>query len=111
MRNQMKNIFIALGATALFASCTKLDETVYDQIPSGEYFKTEEQVRGTLTTIYDEIRGDWNGKGYMGADRGWYDLNEISSDECMLPARNGGADWQDGGVWQQLYKHTCATRQ
>lgn len=106
MRNQMKNIFIVLGATALFASCTKLDETVYDQIPSGEYFKTEEQVRGTLTTIYDEIRGDWNGKGYMGADRGWYDLNEISSDECMLPARNGGADWQDGGVWQQMYKHT-----
>jgi len=101
----MKKITILLGAVAIFASCTKLDETVYDQIPSGEYFKTEEQVKGTLTTIYDEIRGDWNGKGYMGADRGWYDLNEISSDECMLPVRDGGSAWQDGGVWLQMYRH------
>jgi len=102
----MKKITILLCTVAVIASCTKLDETVYDQIPSDEYFKTEEQVKGTLTTIYDEIRGDWNGKGYMGADRGWYDLNEISSDECMIPVRNGGADWQDGGVWVQMYKHT-----
>lgn len=101
----MKKITIILSVVVLFASCTKLDETVYDQIPSGEYFKTEEQVRGTLTTIYDEIRGDWGGKGYMGADRGWYDLNEISSDECMIPIRDGGSAWQDGGIWVQTYRH------
>jgi hypothetical protein len=101
----MKKILAIFYILVLFQSCTKLDENVFDQIPSDEYFKTEEQVKGTLTTIYDEIRGDWNGKGYMGADRGWYDINELTTDECMLPVRNNGADWQDGGIWMQLYKH------
>lgn len=101
----MKKILFILTTGLLFATgCTKLEEGVYDQQVASEFYASPEGIKGALADLYNEIRGDWGGKGYAGADRGWYDINEVSTDEMMIPTRNTG-DWDDGGVWRDFYQH------
>jgi starch-binding outer membrane protein, SusD/RagB family len=101
----MKKIFYSLliMATAT-VSCTKLDEGVYDRQVADQFYATPEGINSALANIYNEVRGDFGGKGYAGADRGWFDLNETCTDELMLPTRSDGA-WADNGIWRQMYLH------
>lgn len=48
--------------------------------------------------------GHSDGEGLQGTCRGVYDLQTFGSDEAMLPTR--GIDWFDGGLWQEMYKHS-----
>lgn len=100
----MKKILSLLMISSAFAACTKLDEGVYDKQIASAFYATPAGINAALANIYNEVRGDWNGKGYAGADRGWFDLNETSSDEMMIPTRNDGA-WADNGIWRQMYQH------
>jgi hypothetical protein len=90
-----------LGAT--ISGCT-VKEGVYDQAVADQFYATPAGINAALADIYGEIRGDWGGKGVAGADRGWFDLNEVTTDELMLPTRADGA-WDDNGIWRQLYRH------
>jgi hypothetical protein len=86
----------------LLPACSDLDENVYDQIEADRFYTNDEQITNALAKIYAQLRSEANHQGYAG-EKGWYDLNEVTTDELMIPAR--GASWQDGGVWMQLYKH------
>ena len=86
----------------LLPACSDLDEKVYDQIEADRFYTTDEQITNALARIYAQLRSEANHQGYAG-EKGWYDLNEVTTDELMIPAR--GASWQDGGVWMQLYRH------
>jgi len=101
-----KILFLGMLYVVFFSSCTKLDETAYDQQTASVFYATEQGANSSLASVYSAVRGDWNGIGYAGADRGWFDLNEVSTDECLIPIRNNGADWNDGGIWLQMYQHT-----
>jgi hypothetical protein len=90
-----------LGAT--ISGCT-VKEGVYDQAVADQFYATPAGINAALADIYGEVRGDWGGKGIAGADRGWFDLNEVTTDELMLPTRADGA-WDDNGIWRQLYRH------
>lgn len=101
----MKKISILFTALCfLVFSCTNLEEGVYDRLVADEFYATPEGIKAALASLYDEVRGDWGGKGIAGADRGWFDLNEVSTDELMLPTRSDGA-WADNGIWRQMYQH------
>lgn len=107
----MKKLAYLFSVIALIAiSCTKLDEGVYDRQVAEDFYATPAGINATLANIYNEIRGDWNGKGYAGADRGWYDLNETNTDEMMIPTRSDGA-WSDNGIWRQMYLHQWTASQ
>lgn len=107
----MKKLAYLFSITALLAlSCTKLDEGIYDKQVADAFYATPAGINATLANIYNEIRGDWNGKGYAGGDRGWYDLNETSTDEMMIPTRSDGA-WSDNGIWRQMYLHQWTASQ
>jgi hypothetical protein len=101
----MKKIFFIVTMGILFSTgCTKLDEGIYDRQVASEFYATPEGINAALADLYSEIRGkDWF-IGYAGTDRGWYDLNEVSTDEMMIPTRSTG-DWDDGGIWRQIYLH------
>ncbi|GAB2538311.1 RagB/SusD family nutrient uptake outer membrane protein [Rufibacter soli] len=92
-------------ASVTYVGCTDLEEGVYGQQVADEFYATDAGVNAALANIYNEVRGDWNGKGIAGADRGWYDLNESSTDEMMIPRRSDGA-WDDNGIWRAMYTHT-----
>jgi len=98
-----KYIYVIFWGILFFlSSCTDLDENVYDQIEADQFYQNEDQIMNALAKIYSQLRSESNFTGYAG-ERGWYDLNEVTTDELLIPAR--GASWQDGGVWMQLYQH------
>ena len=85
-------------------SCS-LDEDPRDQIPEEEaYTDGAALYRNTVATLYSYIGGSEDGQGLQGTCRGVYDLQTFGSDEAMLPTRGG--DWYDGGLWQDMYRHS-----
>ena len=92
----------ALGMT--LASCA-LDESPRDQIPEEEAYTTPQALfQNTVATLYAYIGGSEDGQGLQGTCRGVYDLQTFGSDEALLPTRGG--DWYDGGLWQDMYRHS-----
>lgn len=115
-----KKILYCCFAALLVQGCAKLDENIYDKYTSEEFYNSKEGSDVALAAVYAQIPGNWNGVGYAGADRGWYDLNNMSTDEQVVPHRTTG-DWEldfarmhlrqwlptDGFVsntWNWLYK-------
>lgn len=82
-----------------------LDENPVDQIPEEEAYTSKQSLyQNTVATLYNYIGGNSDGQGLQGTCRGVYDLQTFGSDEAMLPTR--GNDWYDGGMWQEMYKHS-----
>jgi hypothetical protein len=101
----MKKVLIALTSLSLLVTnCTNVDEGIYDRLPADQFYGTPEGAATLLPDLYGQLRGTDRYRGIAGADRGWYDLQEITSDEMMIPTRSDGA-WDDGGVFRQLYLH------
>ena len=99
----MNKYFIYIGVYLfLFSSCTDLKENVYDQIEAEQFYQSEDEIMNAMAKIYAQLRSESNHQGYAG-EKGWYDLNEVTTDELLIPAR--GASWQDGGIWMQMYRH------
>lgn len=76
--------------------CTDLDELVLDESFDG--MGQAEVISGAIAPAYGYMRrGVWRHTIYFG-------LQEVSSDEAILPAR-GGTDWFDGGKYIALHTH------
>src|SRR5215218_2865422 len=87
--------YILLIAVSL--SCTKLDTKVYDKVLN--FWQTPEQVAAGVAPVYSWLRNYAPG-GYPSV----YNLNEMSSDEIIVP--NRVTDWADDVTWEQMWKHT-----
>ena len=82
---------------ALAAGCTKLDEKVLDEslVTAG---LTEKQIAdGQIVPVYALLPGIFQHTTYFA-------LQEISTDEAILPYR-GGTDWGDNGIYISLHRH------
>lgn len=91
-----KYIFsVVFLSTALLTSCS-LDET-----PQSKFKESDAFANSTLTyvnsvaKVYSEI-----GDGIYGGTDAIHCLQEFTSDEAILPGRQG--DWVDGGKWQNF---------
>jgi len=90
----------------MFMSCTKLDINVYDSIPENKFPEDPAQAALMMIPVYNPMSKflddgfDASGKGIGG----WWFCQELTSDEMVCPIRN--TDWNDGGKWAALYKHT-----
>jgi hypothetical protein len=101
--NQFINIgIIAIVAIPLFFSaCTKLKDTSYNQIISGEFTPTSSELPALAGAAYVDWRGlllEWNTV---------YRAQEVTADEMLTPARPNG--WVDGGVYRRLHEHKWTT--
>ena len=91
--------FVSLLAavTMLFTpACTNLDEQVFSNFTDQVFPQTEEEIISALGVSYTSLYNLLNHNSLMS-------LNEISSDEAMIPQR--GADWFDGGQWLRVHRH------
>ena len=96
--------FLFLLSTFLLYSCD-LDEHPRDQIDEEIAFSDSQALfRNAVATLYNYIGGNEDGQGLQGTCRGIYDLQTFGSDEAMIPTR--GNDWYDGGIWQDMYRHS-----
>jgi len=87
-------IVLALSSLSL-SSCTDLDETVYSQVSSNNYFNTREDVVSMAFRSFEH--GYWTIVPR-------FRINELPADQLIIPRRDGS--WDDGGVWRQFHYHT-----
>lgn len=93
-----KKIIILLSAATLLlsSSCTKLAENVLDE--SSITGQTDKQIAdGLIAPAYALLPTIYTHTNYFA-------LQEISTDEAILPYR-GGTDWGDNGIYLSLHRH------
>lgn len=91
-------IFKYVVSTAVFGatlgSCTDLDETLYDQVGTQNYYNTKNDViRATFRPFEHAF--------WSICSR--HVLNELTADQLITPTRDGW--WDDGGKWRRLHYH------
>lgn len=95
----MKKHFLLLllfVSVFIIEGCTDLEEEVLDESFTGG--ATSDQIAdGTLAPVYAILPGLFLHTNYFA-------LQEISTDEAILPYR-GGTDWGDNGIYIDLHKH------
>ena len=88
------------AAFTMMLSCTDLEIEESDSIiadASGEFTGVTDAT-SSLDGLYN------NTYGHLGDQADLYALNEVSSDEFVVPTR--GVDWGDNGVWRTLHAHS-----
>ena len=94
-----KKIFILAISTfvigSLSESCTKLDLKPYSAEKSSSFYQTPDQLAAGVAPAYTALQNLPDGNVYQ--------MNEVTSDEIIVPTR--GNDWYDGGNWQSLWLH------
>ncbi|MDX1641595.1 MAG: RagB/SusD family nutrient uptake outer membrane protein [Balneolaceae bacterium] len=94
-------MLLLVFATALVvASCTDLSESINNEVPAEEFFNNEEEFVSALGDAYSPFTAYGNSGGLPA-------LYEVTSDEAVVPQI--GPDWEDGGVWLRLHRHTWTT--
>lgn len=93
-----KSFYILSLSTLLFiaGSCTKLNEQVLDET-SSTGATAKEVAEGLIAPVYAILPGLFQHTQYFA-------LQEISTDEAILPYR-GGTDWGDNGIYISLHRH------
>src|SRR5687768_16938097 len=94
-----KKIFKAVAlvlSMSVIAGCTKLNEKVLDE--SSVTGLTDKQIaEGIIAPVYARLPDIFLHTNYFA-------LQEISTDEAILPYR-GGTDWGDNGIYLSMHKH------
>jgi len=89
-------LFSILAALLSFSACRKLDVPVESQYVSSNFPQTSNDYAALLGTMYSNLSSSF-------AVTYWR-MQELSTDEAILPARDGNFD--DGGQYRQMHYHT-----
>ncbi len=87
---------IAAGALCALAltGCTNLDETLYDQVGTQNYYNTKNDVIRAVLRPFEHAYWSIQSR---------HVLNELTADQLITPTRDGW--WDDGGKWRRLHYH------
>jgi len=104
MKRYVHYLIIAALATTLMGCNKFLEESPTDRIDADEAYNSVSDLwLNAVFYIYRDLGGYTESQGLQGTARGVYDLNTFCTDEAIIPTR--GADWYDGGIWQNLFLH------
>jgi hypothetical protein len=96
MIKKIFSLLLIFTGIAVINSCTKLEEDVLDE-GSVAGLTDKQQAEGIIAPVYAKLEDIFMHTTYFA-------LQEISTDEAILPFR-GGTDWGDNGIYVQLHKH------
>lgn len=94
------SVFMLLFATVLESACTKLDEKVYSEITSDNFYNNEAEVLSAVLRPYTHA----NAWAAPTSQRSYYRLNELSADQLAWPVK--GIHGYDNGDWIRQHYHT-----
>ncbi len=95
-------IYSVLFTTSLlFTSCTDLNENIYSSIPMDQFFQNEKELLMNAGRAYTKLQP------YPEEQKLW-SLVTVSSDECIIPARDDN-EWWDNGRWDEIQKHNIGS--
>lgn len=90
----LKHIASAAFCAIAMTGCTDLDETLYDQVGTQNYYNTKSDVVRAVFRPFEHAY--WSiGSRHV--------LNELTADQLITPTRDGW--WDDGGQWRRLHYH------
>lgn len=90
----LKYIAYAAFCAIAMTGCTDLDETLYDQVGTQNYYNTKSDVVRAVFRPFEHAY--WSiGSRHV--------LNELTADQLITPTRDGW--WDDGGQWRRLHYH------
>jgi hypothetical protein len=96
MKKKILMLLLAFVSMTVIYSCSKLDENVLDE-KSVAGLTDKQQAEGIIAPVYAKLEDIFIHTNYFA-------LQEISTDEAILPFR-GGTDWGDNGIYVQLHQH------
>src|SRR5215213_4100524 len=96
MLKRIISLLLAFTGITVINSCTKLNEKALDE-SSVSGLTDRQQAEGIIAPVYAKLEDVFLHTNYFA-------LQEISTDEAILPFR-GGTDWGDNGIYVQLHKH------
>jgi hypothetical protein len=100
MRKHIKKVMIVGAVASVLAGCTKLNEVIYDEA-SAIGLTDKEAAEGAIAPVYALLPSLFQHTQY-------FTLQQISSDEAILPYR-GGTDWGDNGIYLGMHTHNFST--
>lgn len=100
MRKHIRSLVLAAAATVFLGGCTKLNEVILDE-SSAEGLTDKQAAEGAIAPVYALLPTLFQHTQY-------FTLQEISSDEAILPYR-GGTDWGDNGIYLGMHTHNFST--
>jgi starch-binding outer membrane protein, SusD/RagB family len=96
MKKKIFSLLLVFAGISIIHSCTKLKEQVLDE--SSVTGLTEQQIaEGNIAPVYALLPTLYQHTNLFA-------LQEISTDEAILPYR-GGTDWGDNGIYLSLHRH------
>jgi hypothetical protein len=90
---------MCISATTI-NSCTKLDENIYDQLLTDNFYNNKNEVLSAVLRPYTHA----NAWGTPSGQDGWWRLAELSGDQLAWPTK--GRHGEDGGKWKRLHYHS-----
>jgi starch-binding outer membrane protein, SusD/RagB family len=100
MKNKIYIIFMVMGMLLISNACTDLKENILDESFATDL--SEKQIAdGSIAPVYALLPTMFQHTQYFA-------LQEISTDEAILPYR-GGTDWFDNGIYLALHRHTYSS--
>ena len=88
---------LTLAGLLFFFGCTNLEENILDET-SASGLSDRQAADGILVPAYALLPNIFQHTNYFA-------LQEISTDEAILPYR-GGTDWGDNGIYLAMHQHT-----
>lgn len=90
----LRYIAPAVLCTITLTGCTNLDETLYDQVGTQNYYNTKNDVVRAVFRPFEHAYWSICSR---------HVLNELTADQLITPTRDGW--WDDGGQWRRLHYH------
>ena len=97
MKKIIYTLLTIVGILATTNSCTDLKEQILDET-SATGLTDKQAAEGTIAPAYALLPSIFQHTTYFA-------LQEISTDEAILPYR-GGTDWGDNGIYLAMHQHT-----
>lgn len=90
----IRNIAASVLCAAALVGCTDLDETLYDQVGTQNYYNTKSDVIRAVFRPFEHAYWSIQSR---------HVLNELTADQLITPTRDGW--WDEGGKWRRLHYH------
>ena len=98
-KNSIKFILVALPLVFIH-SCTKLDENIYNQLLTENFYNNKNEVVSAVLRPYTHANAWTTPSGQPS----WWRFNELSADQLAWPTK--GRHGEDGGRWKRMHYHT-----
>ena len=91
----IKKTIVLFCAIIAYTSCTNLEVDVISELTPANFPTNASQFDAATGGVYSKLAAEYCGN--------YWRMQELSTDEAIIPARDG--NWDDGGLYRELHKH------